>query len=92
MAVSDYPGRTVLVGYFVRNQEAGTKEKRDRFSQSLFDSFDATIVTECNKAGIDASARVRASIAVMANNAPGGNSAAKARRAVAAYREFKGIP
>jgi len=92
MAVSDYPGRTVLVGFFVLNQEAGTKTQRDQFSQSLFNSFDATIVTECNKAGLDASPRVRASIAVMANNAPGGNSAAKARRAVEAYKEFKGIP
>jgi hypothetical protein len=92
MAVSNYPGRTVLVGFFVRNQKAGTKDERDQFSQSLSDAFDATIVAECNKAGIDPSARVRASIAVMANNAPGGNSPAKARRAVAAYKEFKGIP
>ena len=34
---SDYPGRTILVGYFVENQEAGTAAERQQFSDELFD-------------------------------------------------------
>jgi hypothetical protein len=93
MAVSDYPGRTMLVGFFIQKQEAGTAAQRQQFSQELFDKFDAHIVAACNAATppVDPSPRVRASLAVMAQNAPGGNNPAKARRAVQAYLTFRGF-
>jgi hypothetical protein len=93
MALSDYPGRTVLVGFFFENQEAGTSAQRQQFSQEIFDKFDAPIVAACAAATppLDPSARVRAAIAVMAQNAPGSNNGAKARRAVQAYLIFRGF-
>jgi hypothetical protein len=93
MSVSDYPGRTILVGFFVQKQNAGTLKQREQFSQELFDKFDAHIVAACSAANppVDPSARVRASIAVMAQNAPGGNNGVKARRAVEAYLTFRGF-
>jgi hypothetical protein len=93
MATSDYPGRTMLVGFFFENQSAGTAAERQQFSQELFDKFDAPIITACAAATppLDPSPRVRAAIAVMAQNAPGGNNGAKARRAVAAYLTFRGF-
>ena len=93
MAVTDYPGRSVLVGLFFENQDAGTAAERDQFSQELFDKFDMHIVAGCAAATppLDPSARVRAAIAVMAQNAPGGNNGAKARRALQAYLTFRGF-
>lgn len=93
MAVSDYPGRTVLVGFFFENQDAGTAAGRQQFSQDIFDKFDAQIVAACAAATppLDPSARVRAAIAVMAQNAPGSNNSVKARRAVQAYLTFRGF-
>jgi hypothetical protein len=93
MPVSDYPGRAMLVAFYIQKQEAGTKSQRDQFSQELFDKFDAHIVAACSAATppVELSARVRASIAVMAQNAPGGNNPAKARRAVQAYLTFRGF-
>jgi hypothetical protein len=93
MPVSDYPGRTILVGFFFQKQEAGTLKQREQFSQELFDKFNDHIVAACNAATppLEPSARVRASIAVMAQNAPGSNNGAKARRAVQAYLTFRGM-
>lgn len=90
---SDYPGRTVLVGYFVENQEAGTAAERQQFSNDLFDAFDAHIVKACTAATppIDPTPRIRASIAVMAQHAKGSNDKVKAGRAVQAYLEFRGL-
>ena len=90
---SDYPGRTVLIGYFVENQDAGTVQDREQFSDDLFDSFDAHIVEACAEAQppLDPSPRIRAAIAVMAQNAPGSNKRVKARRAVQAYLTFRGF-
>jgi hypothetical protein len=90
---SDYPGRTVLVGYFMENQEAGSTAERQQFSNDLFDAFDAHIVTACGAATppIQPTARIRASIALMAQHAPGGNNKIKAVRAVRAYVEFRGL-
>jgi hypothetical protein len=93
MALSDYPGRTMLVGFYVERQNAGTADQRQAFSQELFDKFDRHIVEALEAADPpieDPSARVRASIAVMAQNAPGSNNRVKARRAVQAYLDFKG--
>jgi hypothetical protein len=91
MAASDYPGRTMLLGFFFEKQTAGTATQRSAFNQELFDKFDGHIVSECGAANppIDPSARVRAAIAVMAQNAPGGNNRVKARRAVEAYVAFR---
>jgi hypothetical protein len=93
MAVSDYPGRTVLLGFFFENQEAGTAADREQFSQEVFDKFDAHIVAACAAATppLDPTARIRATIAVMAQNAPGSNNGVKARRAVQAYLTFRGF-
>ena len=93
MAVSDYGGRTVLVGFFFENQKAGTAQQRERFSDELFEKFDAHILAALAAAmpPAEPSARVRGSIAVMAQNAPGGNNGVKARNAVRAYLEFRGF-
>lgn len=90
---SDYPGRTILVGYFIENSDAGTPVERQQFSDDLFDSFDAHIVKACAAVNppIDPSPRIRATIAVMAQHAPGANSRAKANRAVQAYLTFRGL-
>jgi len=90
---SDYPGRTVLVGFFIENQKAGTAAQRQQFSNDLFDSFDAHIVKACAAATppIDPTARIRASIALMAQHAPGSNNKIRAGRAVQAYLEFRGL-
>jgi hypothetical protein len=90
---SDYPGRTVLVGYFIENQEAGTAAKRQQFSNDLFEAFDAHIVKACASATpqIDPTPRIRASIALMAQHAKGSNNKIKSGRAVAAYLEFRGL-
>ena len=73
MAVSDYPGRTMLVAFFIENQDAGTAANRQQFSQELFDKFDAHIVAACAAATppVDPSPRGRASIAARGRNGPG---------------------
>lgn len=93
MAATDYPGRTILVGFYFENQSAGTAQERDQFSQEIFDKFDAHIRDGLAAATppVDPSPRIRASIAVMAQNAPGSNSGVKARRAVEAYLTFRGF-
>lgn len=90
---SDYPGRTILVGYFIENSDAGTPAERQQFSDDLFDSFDAHIVKACAAVNppIDPSPPIRATIAVMAQHAPGANSRAKANRGVQAYLTFRGL-
>jgi hypothetical protein len=83
----------MLVGYYFENKDAGSPEERQVFSQELFDKFDDHIVQALKAADPpikDPSPRIRASIAVMAQNAPGSNKGVKARRAVQAYLEFKG--
>lgn len=90
---SDYPGRTVLVGYFIENQEGGTAAERQQFSNDLFDAFDAHIVKACATATppLDPTPRVRASIALMAQHAKGATKRIMAGRAVQAYLEFRGF-
>ena len=90
---SDYPGRTVLIGYFVENTDGGTVADRQQYSNDIFDSFDAHIIEACAAADppLDPSPRIRAAIAVMAQNVPGGNKRVKARRAVQAYLTFRGF-
>ena len=83
----------MLVGFFVENQDAGTAQQRDQFSQELFDKFNDAIIAACAAAQppLDPSPRIRAAIAVMAQNAPGSNNGVKARRAVQAYLVFRGF-
>ena len=90
---SDYPGRTVLVGFFIENQEAGTAAEREKFSNDLFGLFDAHIVKACAAVTppITPTARIRASLALMAHHAKGANEKIKAGRAVQAYMEFRGL-
>ena len=90
---SDYPGRAMLVGFFFENQKAGSAKQRQQFSDDLFNKFDAHIVAALKTVTppVDPSARIRASIALMAQNAAGSNSGVKARKAVQAYLEFRGV-
>ena len=90
---SDYPGRTILIGFFFEKQDAGTAAKRQQFSDELFNKFDAHIVAACGTAvpPLDPSPRIRATMAVMAQNAPGATNRIKAQRAVAAYLTFRGF-
>lgn len=90
---SDYPGRTVLIGFFIENAKAGSRADRQQFSDDLFDAFDSHIVAACAAVTppIDASPRIRASLALMAQHAPGANNRIKAGRAVQAYVEFRGM-
>lgn len=83
----------MLVGFFFENQSAGTAAERAAFSQEIFDKFNASIVAACAAATppLNPSPRVRAAIAVMAQNAPGGNNGVKARRGVEAYLTFRGF-
>lgn len=93
MPDTDYPGRTILLGFFFKFQKAGTAAQRSSFSQQLFDRFNAHIVSECAKTTppIEPSPRIRATIAVIAENAPGSSPLIKARRGVQAYFEFRGF-
>ena len=93
MSSSVFQAARILVGFFIQKQEAGTLAQRDQFSQELFDKFNDHILAACSQATppVDPSPRVRASLAVMAQNAPGGSNAAKARRAVQAYLTFRGF-
>ena len=90
---SDYPGRTILVGYFIENARAGTAVERQQVSDDLFDRFDPDIVEACSAVTppLQPTARIRASMALMAQHAPGANQRIKARRAVQAYVEFRGV-
>jgi hypothetical protein len=93
MPQSDYPGRIILLGFFFDNGKAGTAEERQELSQDLFDSFDEQIKKECSNTTppIDPSAEIRATLAVMAEHAPGNSKAKRVQRAVEAYFEFRGM-
>ena len=93
MADTDYPGRTILLAFFFKFQRAGSAPERRALSQQLFDRFNAHIVNECagTTPPIDPTPRIRATIAVMAENAPGSTPLVKARRGVQAYFEFRGF-
>ncbi len=89
---SDYPGRTVLVEFFVEKQKRAPRPS-EQFSNDLFKAFDKRIVAACADAipPIDPTARIQASIAVMARHATGANNKIKAERAVQACLEFRGL-
>jgi hypothetical protein len=93
MATTDYPGRIMLIGFFTDNGSAGTTQQRQNFSQDLFDSFDDHIVEACAAIvpPLDPSAEIRATIAVMAEHAPGNSRKKRAQNAVAAYVTFRGM-
>jgi hypothetical protein len=89
---SDYPSKIVLIGFFVQNKTAGTKDDRDRFSEDLFTRFNGHIVAACTAAGLpDVSDEARAIMAVMALNAPGAAAGTKAGRAVEGYLTHRGF-
>ena len=93
MPASDYPAKVVLVGYFIQEQEAGSADEREEFSQDLFDKFDAHIKAACAAAEPpleDPSAEARALMAVMALHARGGTSQRRAGNAVEAYLIHRG--
>jgi hypothetical protein len=91
MADTDYPSKLILLAFFVQEQEAGTKEDRDEFSQELFDTYDELITDLCDEATppIEPSAEARALMAIMAFHAPG-SAKKQAERAVGAYLIHRG--
>lgn len=93
MPVSDYPSKVMLVGYFIKEQEAGTVQEREEFSQELFDKFDRHIRSACAAAQPplpDPSPEARALMAVMARHAKGGTNERRAGNAVEAYLIHRG--
>ena len=93
MAVSDYPSKLVLVGYFLQEQEAGSVEKRDKFSQEIFDRYNDHIKAACAAATpplVDPSAEARALMALMATGAKGGTNKRRAENAVEGYLIHRG--
>jgi hypothetical protein len=89
---SDYPGKIIILGYFIDKQDAGDPDERAEWSEDLFTRFDAHIVAACKAGGLnDPSDEARAIMAVMAENAPGGSPKTKAGHAVAAYLAYRGF-
>jgi hypothetical protein len=81
----------MLLGFYAQEQEAGTPEERDRFSQDVFDRFNHHIVEAAAKAGIELSLEARSIVAVLATMAPGGAPKTKAGQAMKAYIEYRGV-
>jgi hypothetical protein len=93
MAVSDYPSKIVLVGFFIQEQKAGDTADREEFSQEIFDRYDADIVAACKAAQPplpDPSAEARALMAIMAEHAKGSTAKRRAENAVEAYLIHRG--
>ena len=93
MPVTDYPSKIVLAGYFIQEQEAGTVEERDEFSQEIFDRYNDHIIAACAAAEpplSDPSAEARALMAIMAEHAKGGTPKRRAGDAVEAYLIHRG--
>jgi hypothetical protein len=86
-----YESKFVLIGYFRQNQEAGTAEERDQFSQDVFDRFDHHITAAAQQAGLVLSDESRSIIAMLATMAPGTAPKTKAGQAVRAYVEYRGL-
>jgi hypothetical protein len=88
---SDYPPKIVLIGFFFQEQNAGTADERQQFSDDIHRRFDRHIVDACTEAGLPhVSEEARAIMAVMAQNAPGSASKTKAGKAVKAYLDHRG--
>ena len=86
-----YESKFVLIGYFSENQDAGTVDERDQFSQDVENRFDQHITTAAQQAGLTLSEESRSIIAMMAIMAPGASSKTKAGQAVKAYVEYRGL-
>ena len=87
---SDYPSKFIILGYFIDKQDAGTGEKRAKWSNDLFDRFDKHIVEACKGTPVeDPSNEARAIMAIMALNAPGKQAPTKAKHAAAAYVAYR---
>jgi len=86
-----YESKFVLIGYFSENQEAGTVDERDQFSQDVENRFDQHITTAAQQAGLTLSDESRSIIAMMATMAPGSAPKTKAGQAVKAYVEYRGV-
>jgi len=93
VAACDYPTDIVGLGYFVQNQQAGSKAELDAFGQELFDAYNQFIVDAWG--GItpplaEPSNGARGVQAVMAHNAAGTNKE-QALAAVKAYQIIRGL-
>lgn len=86
-----YESKFVLIGYFSANQEAGTADEREQFSQDAENRFDQHIATAAQQAGLTLSDESRSIIAMMATMAPGASPKTKAGQAVKAYVEYRGL-
>jgi len=93
MPVSDYPSKIILVGYFIQEQEAGSVDERDEFSQEIFDRYNAHIEAACAAATpplVAPSPEARALMAVMAEHAKGSTNKRRAENAVEGYLIHRG--
>jgi hypothetical protein len=88
---SDYLAKYVLLAFYAQNQEAGSKQDRDEFSEDIFARFDHHIVEAAEKAGLELSEESRSIMAVLASIAPGAAPKTRAGNAVKAYREYRGL-
>ena len=88
---SDYLAKYVLIGYYNENEEAGTKQERDEFSEDIFTRFDHHIVAAAEAAGLEVSEESRSIMAVLATMAPGASPKVRAGRAVNAYLLYRGV-
>ena len=88
---SDYLAKYVLIAYYAQNQEAGTRQEREEFSDDIFERFDHHIVDAARKAGLELSDESRTIMAVLASMAPGGSPKSRAGNAVQAYLEYRGV-
>jgi hypothetical protein len=86
-----YESKYVLIAYFNENQEAGTIDERDQFSQDVENRFDQHITTAAQQAGLTLSDESRSIIAMMATMAPGAAPKTRAGQAVKAYVEYRGL-
>lgn len=88
---SDYLAKIVLIAYYQQNQEAGTREDRDTFSEDIFERYNHHIVEAAQLANLETSDESRSIMAVLASMAPGASARTKAGQAVKAYREYRGL-
>jgi hypothetical protein len=88
---SDYLSKYVLVAYYAQEQDAGTKEEREKFSEDIFARFDHHIVAAAEQAGVELSVESRSIMAVLATRAPGASPKSRAGQAVRAYLEYRGL-
>ena len=92
MPVSDYSPPIVLLGYYIQKHEAGSPAEREKWSQELYDRYNAGVVAACAPVTpvLDPTPEQRSIMAIIALHAPG-NSEEQAKKAVAVWVEYRGL-